>query len=479
MIGRYMTVLLMGLCMGSLLVQVRVAFQDTTTLATTTTTTTTTEQQQVEKNRHHDDAPEFKNQAENKTTSFLRGRNQIAFKWDILNGTLSNNFIDKKALFAAWKAKMEREKNKKNEEVHTNKESENVAKVADKAGFPDNQTILSEDSDSSFSACLITMDDNHYLIEWLAYHEHYLPLRRLIVAIDPRSRTSPLKIFNRYKGRINITVWNDADFMPDHLKESHKLIPANDTKQLTDLYLKRQVYFYNSCLRTLHAENKTWTAVIDSDEFIQPNDRAMFHGILRKKEATMIDTLQQSENKEGITSHLFSDSCVRIPRIRYGTKESEYSKVQNMVPEGFQGQDFLTMRWRWHRKISKAHRDGLEKTVVDLSKVENVSIFDRPWQNVNPHRAIRSLCKLRSKADPPAYAVEAPWIINHYFGSFEQWSFRNDPRDWVRQNKTEYDEFIDIADEEDDSIRWWLEDFVRQNGKNKAQALLEDVGSTA
>ena len=41
------------------------------------------------------------------------------------------------------------------------------------------------DHNEGFSSCLLIMDDNHYLIEWLAYHYHVLPLRRLIVATDP------------------------------------------------------------------------------------------------------------------------------------------------------------------------------------------------------------------------------------------------------------------------------------------------------
>jgi hypothetical protein len=49
-------------------------------------------------------------------------------------------------------------------------------------------------------------------VEWLAYHYHYhfLPaLRRLIIALDPRSRTSPTIILERYQGRMHITEWQE------------------------------------------------------------------------------------------------------------------------------------------------------------------------------------------------------------------------------------------------------------------------------
>ena len=67
------------------------------------------------------------------------------------------------------------------------------------------------------SACLVLKDDNHWLIEWLGYHYHVLPLRELIVVKDPTSKTSPDTIFQRWKGRIDIETWNETDFIPSHI----------------------------------------------------------------------------------------------------------------------------------------------------------------------------------------------------------------------------------------------------------------------
>ncbi|GFH48609.1 hypothetical protein CTEN210_05085 [Chaetoceros tenuissimus] len=55
------------------------------------------------------------------------------------------------------------------------------------------------------------MDDNHRLIEWLAYHHFALPLRRLIVMVDPRSKTSPLPILQRWEKYMTIDLWHDND----------------------------------------------------------------------------------------------------------------------------------------------------------------------------------------------------------------------------------------------------------------------------
>jgi hypothetical protein len=82
----------------------------------------------------------------------------------------------------------------------------------------------------SFAACLLIMDDNHFLVEWLAYHYQFMPLRRLIVAVDPKSKTSPADILNRYssRGLINISIWNDSDFyFPTEKDKGPKKWPQN------------------------------------------------------------------------------------------------------------------------------------------------------------------------------------------------------------------------------------------------------------
>ncbi len=57
------------------------------------------------------------------------------------------------------------------------------------------KTIVSGDGQSEeegMAACLLIKDDNHLLIEWIAYHYLTLPLRYLVIAVDPDSFSSPL-----------------------------------------------------------------------------------------------------------------------------------------------------------------------------------------------------------------------------------------------------------------------------------------------
>jgi hypothetical protein len=66
---------------------------------------------------------------------------------------------------------------------------------------PDNSRQQQKQYEEGFSACLLVMDDNHYLIEWLVYHYQSLPLKRLIVGVDLRSQTSPTMVLDRYRQR--------------------------------------------------------------------------------------------------------------------------------------------------------------------------------------------------------------------------------------------------------------------------------------
>ena len=81
-----------------------------------------------------------------------------------------------------------------------------------------NQTrsLTTTNKKEGLSACLLVNDENPRLPEWLAYHYHILPLRSLIVAVDPASRSSPKSILDRYNNSLmmDVTIWNDDDYLP-------------------------------------------------------------------------------------------------------------------------------------------------------------------------------------------------------------------------------------------------------------------------
>ena len=72
---------------------------------------------------------------------------------------------------------------------------------------------LNNESPFSFAICLMMMDENKILPEWLAYHFQVLPLRRLILGRDAKSRTSPKHILDGFQTvGLNSTLWELEPF---------------------------------------------------------------------------------------------------------------------------------------------------------------------------------------------------------------------------------------------------------------------------
>lgn len=108
----------------------------------------------------------------------------------------------------------------------------------------------------SFSACLLIMDDNHRLSEWIGYHYFAMSLRYLVVAVDPHSKTSPSLILNRWRNRMIVVEWTDSNFTDKLL-----IIGDNDDHQTKKgKHRTRQADFYLECTRHLQNNNRTWTS---------------------------------------------------------------------------------------------------------------------------------------------------------------------------------------------------------------------------
>ena len=144
----------------------------------------------------------------------------------------------------------------------------------------DNRSITNA-SNSELSACLLVMDDNHFLVEWLAYHYHSANLRKLVLAIDPKSQTMPLEILGRWKDKMDITIWrNDDDYIASKDFESTKKDIARTFKETSPTLIEhraRQRIFYTQCLRTIKQDSmqssssSQWTMLVDVDEFVKVN----------------------------------------------------------------------------------------------------------------------------------------------------------------------------------------------------------------
>jgi hypothetical protein len=295
---------------------------------------------------------------------------------------------------------------------------------------------------SSFSACLLVMDDNHFLIERLAYHYHVLPLRHLIVAVDPRSQTSPNSVLQRWKNTMNITIWsNDNEYMNNatELAEAEEWVATKFTNDKPSPALirhrVRQRLFYYHCLQEHKSSGRSYTLLTDSDEYltvnydtvkaVYGNNKAIERIVAPPiSEPGSILKLLGNERYYHPDSNFTNQSpCVQIPRSRFGAVESPGMNLQALVPTDFNlnASQFTTLRWQLHADPLNYQQNRISKVILDVSRVP-----DRHFRPVDSiHRPVKQYCKRRKLH---IRAHQQLLLIHHYLGSWEQYGYRQDPR---------------------------------------------------
>mmetsp|Transcript_9579 Transcript_9579/g.17227 ORF Transcript_9579/g.17227 Transcript_9579/m.17227 type:complete len:432 (-) Transcript_9579:435-1730(-) len=163
--------------------------------------------------------------------------------------------------------------------------------------------------------------------------------------------------------------------------------------------------------------------------------------------------------------------CLCMPRLLYGSREEDrdHPDWKSVAPEGFDEVDFVTLRYRWH-SLPDNRVNKYQKTIIDVSRI---SERDLRGEAGSIHSPVRYWCRDKQ---PPRYATSF-FRVNHYLGSFEAYSYRNDARADKRHCKKCYDEKgTEAIKKMDDDIRPWLKAFVNSVGEEKARALLAGAG---
>ena len=352
-------------------------------------------------------------------------------------------------------------------------------------------------SNHTMSACLLLNDDNHFLPEWLAFHWQTLPLRRLIVATDPRSRTSPSKILDRWKPYMNISEWKDDDYFPLWFRRN--VIRSKNRRSISDklmeLHRTRQRHFYVGCMRQLKREHDVlwnvankepnWAAFIDVDEFLFLNRNWEYHSLFPQKRDeggptdTILSVLHRLANFEA-----FQGACIGLPRLLIGTKGMTGSGLR--IPHkqaalleaawgaafpSVENQSLLTWDWNWHENLYSPSSNKAGKALLDLSRVPMKMMA---YAKADVHRPNEDLC-----AEDRMWTqnIESPIILHHYIGTLEQFTFRSDSR----KGRRTPDEYLGYQNVSSATVipwecRRWLVDFVSDMGAADAGRLLEGAG---
>jgi len=328
-----------------------------------------------------------------------------------------------------------------------------------------------------FAGCLLTMDDNFRTIEWLAYHYHTLPLRRLIVMVDPRSKTSPAPILERWGDRMEIDLWTDRDVFS--YTELHNGTDEGDVR----LHRTRQRAFNVQCMKALRDEGARWTLMTDVDEYLYINPRAWdpteplyqerIAPISIEEPGSVLQMLGRVDMSDERVHAGEWQACLPVSRLQFGGAESLSEEVDNQFPEGLAptllAHDLDTFRWRHHGVDAIAASAGIMpgKTIVDLSAVPDEEA-QRSFTG-NPHRPIAKLCH-----DVWPSNRETLFLANHVLGTKQQYASRDDSR--LVNRVLAWEGRKNVGGSLSDEVRPWLAGFVKDVGIKEARRLLANAG---
>jgi len=415
------------------------------------------------------------------------------------------------------------------------------------------------DGGDSFSACLLVQDENpvryslwplspgcdgsplphgalslvfspilfQRLPEWLGYSYYALPLRWVVVAVDPRSRTSPTEILEKWRARTDMRIfeWSDADIV-SHLStratnattatplidpaaasaaeiaRNESLLakiapyPGDDDRTLTSKHRLRQGLFYQACTRFLKQRGRSWTAYVDIDEYVTLNYDVLHnstHSDFQRRSGSilrMVKALSNSssggnngdEDERPVVaassttntrfwySHFQKSSCVTLSRGTISAYESTADEVARDMPKFVDPSRLDTLRFRY-RASPRKNKDGPAKSIVDVSRVDLDADFSEGY---SPHRVLKGAC-------PNAFIAfkRLPVAVYHYLGSWESYAYRkNDPR--FGQGDHTYEKWANFANRSaggpDDYLRPWVRGFAGLVGESNAKYLLQNAG---
>jgi len=343
--------------------------------------------------------------------------------------------------------------------------------------------------EDGFAGCLVLKDDNDRLSEWLAYHWLILPLKYLVVAIDPTGTTSPeliLQLWNNSNMGMDIILWNDVDY--DHW--------IDETLDELHQHRARQEHLYAKCLKYHKERNRSWVALIDPDEYITYNwiteddpeiedirgtpEMFLDHHYLsamesirrnlppqQRKQKTVFDYLQEGKGNEP----WMSEPCHLISRLFFSAVEEgsrSNSDVAKDMKQHVTGEldlsRFSTLRYFHHANRGKFDYNHYGKVIIDLSRINSTEI-SMNMQSI--HTPIQKCPKTPLK--PYSASILR---IHHYIGSWEQYSSRFD----IRRSKKKFDDFSTVDEGVDYQLESWLTSFVDIVGVSTSLKLLEHTG---
>jgi len=338
--------------------------------------------------------------------------------------------------------------------------------------------------EDGFGACLKIMDDNHWLVEWLAYHWFALPLRYLIVMIDPKSRTSPIPILERWSGGDNNRTYMTIEYVNETYEGARAkglssiLVPGNAE------HLGPQRMFLGDCMRRYKRMGwNSWIVATDTDEFVGINPlvrtttdpgHELYRGdvsIPGNHERGHLMTMLKRElrRRKELKIPVKWPDCIAMNRMQICTNESPANRNASMIPPGFRYEDFLTQRFllggEQLRPKDMVHIGGIEAEYFEKLDLLNE-------KGANTHNVAPGRCAQGAPRHGSLFQVK------HYDGTEEQRKFREDPRGKYGKRMGTTPQMAGTVCPKfvADDLQPWLRGFIDAVGPDEARRLLEGNG---
>jgi hypothetical protein len=330
-----------------------------------------------------------------------------------------------------------------------------------------------------FAACLLTKDDKIILPEWLAYHYTVMPLRYLIVAVDPLSITSPEPILDMYRNYTNLKIetWTGNWYWKmTHWNNSQlSMLPPKTDKLIITVKRQRQRSFYSLCLQRLNKLNHTWTALIDTDEYFTYNSvmsaelkggekirdavlaaehRRQLPAPIGKQNETIAHWIHQhGAEQAGLTNKTL---CAVYPRLQFFSKYVQNISDPFGLPTkhnvSFDREAFHTLQYTAHDKLKGSFQGPL---VLPSKALINAALMKAEYKVRNVHVPFQTwMCD----GDAQVEVTEGwPFRVHQYSGSLKTFLSRPERsvQMWEQRNQNKFVDNYDL------SLTRWFPGFIK------------------
>lgn len=354
-----------------------------------------------------------------------------------------------------------------------------------------------DDSDG-MAACLLVKDDNHLLVEWIAYHYITLPLRHLVIALDPDRFTSPDQIIQRWnKSYIDIRLWEDSDYMDQahvakRLRQKSIINSLKNkdqrSRRLAQSDEDRYTHFMSKCNLFHKSRGRKWVAHIEVNEYIVfngnvpqlPTEVYSYNPSIKQNTTSRSHMSTENRTVVQVMSLIAKDhrpqwaenGCIAMSSLLFGSRETgdidtDNTKTSTNNITSIDIRKLNTYRYRYHSKevIKRVASGDQQQKGIILNVLQQSHL-----------RPSKVLCLQDSVASDNF--IDRPLKIHRYLGPWEQYGSKlNDITN--QHDRIWYDKQAGLSSSEgpNHDIPSWMDRFVLSVGLSGATHLLYGVGN--